>query len=286
MNRTAIITVSALLLLFVVCYLTRSESEDSEEIIEINSQGSDHDDTIDSSTDTDDMLSRNSIRTNELPESAQILTDATEKSGSDIPLSFPHNQLKQFRIDPENINNPDILINELKDNGMNFPIRIRSARDIIHCPSSVKPVIRSTKELFSEINNLYEEIRGHDNSTLRIFWGKGIVVQEIPKGNEYIVRCTDGKVDKMFYYMTPIDLKEISLKRNLDMKTKKMLRSILFAQHAKVGTVQGIVEVGFSCGDPKIPYDQTPFKFIGIKIYGDERADMNGNVASYPVKWD
>lgn len=150
---------------------------------------------------------------------------------------------------------------------MRFPVRIRYARNIVR--PSVNDIftpdefIYSIDTLLKRCREIYDITQGRDP------WDKIVVqsVYDISVSNvsEHILSCQDGVVDKL-YHVQNGKVKDISM-TNISTENKKLLRDIIYDQHKKIGTVKGVVELGFFSSHPSVPIDKDPaFKFIGISI--------------------
>lgn len=163
-----------------------------------------------------------------------------------------------------------------------YPVRIRSALDIIHPDSSgtIEPDqwINNSSQLADTIDKIHSQSKSttHDKT-----WKK-IVVQEIPlpqQCTEYVISCLNGVMDKL-YVINSGRTKEVSLK-NLSDQNKKYLRKIIFDQHKKIGTVSGIFELGFVVDSlDKLLENNPDLKFVGITV----TLEMSRNIKVSPSK--
>ena len=185
------------------------------------------------------------------------------------------NKIKQFKINHSDTKNSSIYIENIKTYDMSFPLRVRDPLDIIGAV---------------HYNESWERI---DSIQGLVSIGKtksrnGYVVQEIVPGNQYIISCFDGIVDKI-YQKKKNKVMPISLK-NICLENKKYMREIIKKQHAKIGTVKGIFEIGFISTHPTVPFNKDPlFKFVGINVAVNARRDKGyllNDAISYPINDD
>jgi hypothetical protein len=193
-----------------------------------------------------------------------------------VPVTVPvtagcGQSIKQFRLDINDIKNlTDTDYENLSYKyGFKYPIRIRSARDMIHPDTTgyINPdeEIIDIKQLIDMFQNICNVAKYHGNNKI---WEK-IVIQEIPPPDckEYIISCLNGVVDKLYTINDKV-VKEISMK-NISNENKKYLRNILFFQHKKLKTVKGLFELAFITNKPLTESlaGNSSFKYIGITIY-------------------
>lgn len=287
--KTKIIVIALILvcIIFVFAVFSENNKHDSD-----NDIGNNSNNNLDESKNNDLDKSKTD-QTNETANDASGTYVVSDFSSPDQTIkAFPsisvdtisnnddEKTIKQYRINLSDISYRSRPINEISleqclelshEYDFKYPIRIRSARDIIHPDSSgtIEPdyQINNPSQLAKSINQIFKI--GLSNNMQKEFnyklWEK-VVIQEIPlKGSEYIISCLNGVIDK-FYVVNNGAIKEISLK-NLSDVNKKYLRKIIFEQHKKLGTVTGLFELGFFASDLKtILSDDPDFRFIGLSI--------------------
>jgi hypothetical protein len=238
-----------------------------------------------------DELSDNSIKNQKMKERIDIhnsedLVDPIYLNPSYVPIISTNTQsIKQFRIDLSDIINMSTTdyVNLPYKYGFEYPIRIRSSRDIVHPDSSGSIAPDEEINDMFQFMNIIKKIQkiGKNNK----MWEK-IVIQEVPRGGtEYILSCLNGIVDK-FYVINRGSVEGLSIKKISD-SNMKYLRKILFAQHKKLGTINGIFELGFFVDNLKQPLTKNPtFKYVGISITfvtsRDESVTDLSKLISYP----
>lgn len=226
-----------------------------------------------------------------IPENNVIITEPGGPAGFAMAkphgsfMGFPKGQINQFRINLDEIKGMSDKDYEFLPHkyGFKYPVRIRSARDIIHPDESgtIGPNIQinDTLQLISTLDKI-QQLASHDK-----MWEK-IVIQEIPaEGTEYIISCLNGIVDKL-YVVNQCTVKEISMK-NMSDQNKKYLRKIIFAQHKKLKTVNGLFELGFFANQLSKPLaDDTSLRYVGVTAVLEMSRDISKKdplkLISYP----
>lgn len=267
-----IICAVVICLLLLLCFFYSMNSNDSDKSNKfvstlVNENYKNADDYVESliiatqnhDLDTNiDSTSTNSTSTDDL-----ILDTEPIKSN---PIKQNPYTIRQIRYPKEDLINSQKLLEDLEINGITFPFRIRSAKDITR-PLTVNEIIIYDSDALNKWCSILA--RDHELSL-------GIVIQQSHNStkNEYILSCTDGIIDKLYIVSNP--LKSIALK-NLSVQNKKILRKILYEQHKKHGTVKMTVDVGFTCDSLQNSFhDDDQFKIVGLCVKRDN------NSYSYP----
>jgi len=272
-----IICAVVIYLLLLLCFFYSMNSNDSDKSNKsvstlVNENYKNADDYVESliiATQNHDLASNTDSTSTDSTSTDSTSTDDLILDGEPIksnPIKQNPYTIRQIRYPKEDLINSQKLLEDLEINGITFPFRIRSAKDITR-PLTVNEIIIYDSDALNKWCSILA--KDHELSL-------GIVIQQAHSStnNEYILSCTDGIIDKLYIVSNP--LKSIALK-NLSVQNKKILRKILYEQHKKYGTVKMIVDVGFTCGSLQNSFhDDDKFKIVGLCVKRDN------NSYSYP----